>query len=131
MCRGSLGACDAAEYCDGSSSTCPADARRAAGFECRAAQPGGCDVAEQCDGASAECPADVVAVAGTQCRASASACDAAEQCDGASALCPPDELVPSGDACQRAPPAGCSSGLLSGTCAESGTCIAAIPQGCT
>jgi hypothetical protein len=56
-CRDSQGLCDPTEYCSGSSSVCPSDQFRGAGYVCRPAQ-GGCDVAESCAGTSASCPPD-------------------------------------------------------------------------
>ena len=45
VCRPALGACDAAETCDGVSSMCGADVLKSAGEVCRAAVSE-CDVAE-------------------------------------------------------------------------------------
>jgi hypothetical protein len=90
-CRGSAGACDLEEVCDGTSTACPADARAASDVVCRAAV-GACDVEERCGGAVL-CPADVLAGAGAVCRGVAGVCDVAEVCDGASAACPSDGLI--------------------------------------
>ena len=91
-CRASAGVCDAADYCDGASAACTADAKLTS--ECRASA-GVCDVAEVCDGVADDCPADAFAPATTECRASAGACDAADYCDGASAACAADAKLTS------------------------------------
>jgi hypothetical protein len=65
-CRAAMGACDAAEVCDGASPDCPADKVAAAGASCRGAM-GACDVAETCDGSAKICPADKFKAAGTTC----------------------------------------------------------------
>ena len=98
-CRASTGVCDAAEVCNGSALTCPADAMAAAGTACRAST-GVCDAAEACTGASATCPADAFAAAGTSCRASAGVCDVAESCTGASAACPANAFTAAGSTCR-------------------------------
>jgi FG-GAP repeat len=65
-CRVSVGACDAAEACDGVSEECPVDALLAAGTKCRAATEV-CDPAESCDGTTADCPPDATLPDGTPC----------------------------------------------------------------
>jgi len=100
-CRPAAGSCDAAETCDGTATTCPADVFKTAGSPCRAAA-GDCDVAEVCDGASAACPADGVKPAGTACRAVAGDCDVAETCDGATGICPADLFKSSSEVCRPA-----------------------------
>ena len=99
VCRPSAGGCDIAETCDGTSTTCPADALVPALVVCRPAA-GDCDVAETCTGASPVCPADVLQPASTVCRASAGACDVAESCTGSSAACPADTFAPSTQVCR-------------------------------
>jgi hypothetical protein len=99
VCRGSAGACDVAEACDGGSAACPADSLVAAGTECRGSA-GACDVAEACSGSSTACPADQLVAAGTECRGSAGTCDVAEACDGGSASCPIDTFVAAGTECR-------------------------------
>ncbi|HEY3358619.1 MAG TPA: hypothetical protein VGQ83_35555 [Polyangia bacterium] len=89
VCRAAAGPCDAAETCNGSSMTCPADAFKPASTVCRSAL-GPCDVAEQCSGSAAACPADGFKPAGTVCRPAIAACDTAETCTGSSLVCPPD-----------------------------------------
>ncbi len=99
VCRAAAGACDAAETCNGTASTCPADARSPAGTVCRAAV-GACDAAETCNGTLGTCPADALAPAGTVCRASAGACDAAETCNGTVGTCPADAVSPATTVCR-------------------------------
>lgn len=88
-CRPSLGACDPAEVCDGTTAHCPDDAWAHAGAPCRAAA-GACDVAETCSGSGPECPRDDVRSPGTVCRVATGACDLDEKCDGVTAQCPAD-----------------------------------------
>ena len=95
------GACDAAETCTGSSTTCPTDVNVAAGTVCRAAN-GACDVAEACSGSSSACPADVFASSSTTCRAVAGVCDKAETCSGSSVSCPADTFLSAGTSCRAA-----------------------------
>lgn len=85
LCRPAAGFCDAAEYCDGHSDSCPADVKRV--LECRPAA-GNCDLAEACDGVADDCPADVKSTA--ECRPAAGVCDLAEFCDGVVDNCPFD-----------------------------------------
>jgi len=99
LCRASAGACDTAEFCTGSSGSCPADGFKAATFQCRGAT-GVCDAAEFCTGTSASCPADAMKPATTECRAKAGACDVAETCTGTTATCPADRK--STDVCRPA-----------------------------
>jgi hypothetical protein len=90
VCRGSLGFCDLAETCDGTSTMCPNDAKRQAGTVCRVSG-GPCDVAETCDGVADLCPKlDAVKTMGTQCKAPGAnnICDPADVCDGRGKLCP-------------------------------------------
>jgi hypothetical protein len=93
------GGCDAAETCAAASTECPADAFRAAGFECRASA-GGCDVAETCPGDATACPDDVLRAAGFECRAAAGGCDVAETCTGDATTCPDDVLRATGFECR-------------------------------
>ena len=64
LCRASQGVCDVAEYCTGSSASCPIDSKST--VECRAAS-GECDAAEFCDGVNNNCPSDLMEVSGTLC----------------------------------------------------------------
>jgi hypothetical protein len=99
VCRESLGGCDVAETCEGT--TCPADVRVAAGQTCRGAtEP--CDVAETCNGTSPLCPTDAFRSASTECRASQGACDPAETCSGMGPTCPADTISPLGTVCRNA-----------------------------
>jgi len=100
-CRPSAGPCDAAETCDGTLATCPADTLSAAGTVCRASL-GNCDAPETCSGSAATCPADKFLPIGTVCRAAVDGCDLAEACDGASAKCPTDTFMPSAKVCRAA-----------------------------
>lgn len=86
QCRASLGDCDPAEFCTGSSGSCPDDERSLS--VCRQAA-GLCDVAEQCDGISPDCPSDLLLPAGAICRAVKGDCDLEELCTG-TVDCPPD-----------------------------------------
>jgi hypothetical protein len=81
VCRASNGdACDAAETCNGTSASCPADVPAPAGTVCRAGS-GVCDVQEVCTGLSNVCPADVKAPGGTPCTDDGNVCTA-DQCGG-------------------------------------------------
>jgi hypothetical protein len=92
-------ACDPAEYCTGSSPTCPPDGVAAAGTVCRGRQPAElCDRIEVCDGTSPTCPADGLEPSGTVCRPSAGLCDREDVCGGLSKSCP-DARVPAGTTC--------------------------------
>ncbi len=126
VCNSSVGLCDPAETCTGSSGLCPTDVYSPVGTSCRAIagvcdspelcaggaqcpddsfqgppvmcrpSAGVCDFAEVCSGSSAACPTDTFAGSGTSCRAAAAICDVAELCTGASATCPTDAFVPNG-----------------------------------
>jgi hypothetical protein len=112
----SAGDCDVAEQCTGTTPSCPADARVAAGTVCRAAA-GDCDAPETCDGSAVTCPADVLHTAGTVCRAAAGACDVAETCDGTSPTCPADARADAGTVCRAAAGACDVAELCDGTSA--------------
>lgn len=99
LCRGSAGACDATEHCDGVELYCPADVKRQQGTECRASA-GACDVAEVCDGVLDECPANAFASSAVVCRDAADVCDSAEYCSGTGARCPEDQFLPSTTTCR-------------------------------
>jgi hypothetical protein len=107
VCRTGTDLCDAPEYCDGSTFTCPVDRLRT-WFTCRPAA-GGCDTPEQCTGASAQCPPDALKPAGQVCRYRTSACDPPETCTGASAVCPADEYLPTSASCSSSAPCQCSA----------------------
>jgi hypothetical protein len=93
VCRAAAGACDVAETCTGSSTSCPADTLTTAGTVCRAAA-GACDVAETCTGSSASCPSNALVAGGTVCRPAANGCDLQESCSGSSAACPANAHKP-------------------------------------
>ena len=101
VCRAANGACDVAETCNGSSTTCPADGFLSSATVCRGSA-GACDVAETCPGNSGACPADTLATSGTVCRASAGVCDVAETCNGSSAACPTDGFAANTTVCRAA-----------------------------
>ena len=89
ICRPAAGACDVAEFCTGSSSSCPADQLEPSTFECRGAL-GSCDEAEFCTGTDTACPADAFKPATVECRPAAGDCDVAETCTGTGPTCPPN-----------------------------------------
>lgn len=99
ICRPAGDVCDVAEYCTGSSPTCPADAFADATTACRPAVDV-CDVAENCTGTGPSCPPDGYAPTSSVCRPPADLCDAAENCTGASAVCPPDKVAPVTKVCR-------------------------------
>ncbi|MEM3483796.1 MAG: hypothetical protein QXW00_03585 [Candidatus Woesearchaeota archaeon] len=78
MCRPSAGICDVAEYCTGSSASCPADIKSTGA--CRQAV-NDCDIEEYCDGVSDACPADSFQPAGTPCE-DGLYCTVEDVCDG-------------------------------------------------
>ncbi len=122
--------CEVAESCDGTSPTCPADVKVAAGTACPAdsqictndvcdgagtcSHPAGntgtvcrpstgiCDSAEACDGSSSTCPGDGFAATSVVCRSAVDVCDAAETCTGASVACPADGFVATAAVCRAA-----------------------------
>src|SRR5207249_3392551 len=126
--RAAAGACDVAETCTGSSSSCPPDLFQPSSTVCRAAA-GACDLAERCSGNSSDCPVDAKQVTGTACtddgnpcttdacdgtsvtcqhaagnpgalcRAAANECDLPESCTGSSSSCPTDLVRAAGTAC--------------------------------
>jgi hypothetical protein len=99
VCRAAGGSCDVAERCNGTSLSCPADVRVAAGTLCRAAG-GACDVAETCTGTSAACPGDARTPAGTVCRAAVNSCDLVESCSGSASSCPGNAFKPDFSLCR-------------------------------
>ena len=101
VCRPADGgvACDAPEFCTGTSTQCPADLPAASAVPCRASA-GMCDVAEACDGVSFDCPADLKASVSTSCRLPAGVCDAEEFCTGASNDCPADMMLSAATVCR-------------------------------
>ncbi len=115
VCRAAVGdGCDVAEICSGLDADCPADAKRPAGYQCRAAG-GICGVAEYCDGASNSCPADQHRPSGTSC--GGSTCHTSGTCTGTSpTMCSGEgQLLPAGTPCP-------CSGDRCGFCSSIGTC---------
>jgi hypothetical protein len=87
-CRPAAGVCDLAEFCTGTSTTCPADTFRTPASVCRPSA-GSCDPSETCEGGSnPACPADKLSNSLHVCRAAVSVCDIAETCTGTNVLCP-------------------------------------------
>src|SRR5437867_3646496 len=116
ICRPAAGACDVAEFCTGSSSSCPADQLEPSTFECRGAL-GSCDEAEFCTGTDTACPADAFKPATVECRPAAGDCDLAEPCTGTSATCPADAFKPATVECRPA----------AGVCDVAETCTGTSP----
>ncbi len=104
VCRPSVGPCDVAETCEGTS--CPGNGFVGAGTVCRPVD-GSCDVEDACTGASADCSMDAVRSSGTTCRAATGICDASESCDGSTPACPADGFAPTTVEC-RAPITVCA-----------------------
>jgi hypothetical protein len=92
--------CDIAERDTGTSLTCPSDAKRSAGFVCRASA-GTCDVLEACDGAAAACPDDAFKPS-TRLPHAGGPRDARRAAPGRRSACPADQLLPA--ATSAAPP---------------------------
>jgi len=97
-CRSSVGPCDPAENCTGSSANCPADLLSSTSTVCRSAA-GVCDLAENCTGSGPGCPFDFKASPSTQCRGSAGVCDPAEFCNGGN-NCPANSFAPTSTVCR-------------------------------
>jgi hypothetical protein len=104
ICRAAGGVCDVAEFCTGSSDTCPADDKQPAGTACTS--DGNPCTLDECDGSSNACQ-HPAGNPGALCRAATGLCDVAEYCDGVNTACPADEVAPdtvvcnpgSGDLC--------------------------------
>jgi hypothetical protein len=97
-CRAAAGVCDGAEACDGTSTSCPADAFRPSSYPCRSSA-GLCDAVENCTGFSADCPTDLFLPGSATCRSAATYCDAPENCTGAGPACPTDVFWPASIYC--------------------------------
>jgi cysteine-rich repeat protein len=69
------------EYCNGVSSSCPADTKRGSGYICRPSKHATCDPSEQCDGSTNACPADALTANGVACD-DGSACTDVSNCTG-------------------------------------------------
>src|SRR5439155_551163 len=70
LCRPAAGPCDVAEFCTGTSGSCPVDRFQPATLECRGAVSP-CDQTEFCTGRDSACPADAFKPATAVCRAAA------------------------------------------------------------
>jgi hypothetical protein len=101
MCRPNVTVCDVAEYCTGTSETCPADKFSNNSIVCRAAADS-CDITEFCTGTSSVCPLDLVANSSVACRLGSGLCDATEFCDGVHVTCPIDQYYDSSHPCRLA-----------------------------
>lgn len=118
-CRPAAGACDLPEVCDGSSTTCPADAKSTS--TCRPAADV-CDVAESCDGVGDACPPDALEPATTACRAGGDECDPGENCTGSSVSCPSDFKQSDGSPCSDGDACTLSDTCSAGAC-QSGSAL--------
>jgi len=101
QCRAPANVCDSAEYCTGTTASCPTDAFAPATTICRV-DAGLCDIAETCTGTSAACPTDAIQPITHICRSSTGPCDVSENCNGISAACPADSFAPSTIICKAA-----------------------------
>src|SRR6185436_8494025 len=81
VCRAASLACDVAEQCTGTDTTCPVDIFVSGGTTCRPSA-GGCDVPEACGGSGPDCPSDGFVSFGTVCRGASGFCDLPEACGG-------------------------------------------------
>jgi hypothetical protein len=79
VCRASIGPCDVAEECTGTSTVCPVDEYAPSGTTC-AGTKGECVTGNICTGLSTACPPTYPAPAGT-------ACGCGGTCDGTSLTC--------------------------------------------
>ena len=66
LCRASGGVCDPAEYCTGTTATCPSNSLSSSSVVCRPAETV-CDIVEKCTGSSVSCPADQLVANNTVC----------------------------------------------------------------
>ncbi len=123
VCRAAAGLCDAPDLCTGTSSACPADAKRPTSYVCRAAVPPTgtdtttCDADEKCDGTNDNCPADAFKTATTSCRAASctsAVATLAASCTGSSAACPSTQT-------QSCAPSSCN-GTVCGGCTGDAQC---------
>jgi RHS repeat-associated protein len=117
VCRAQNGACDVAEKCNGTATTCPTDSLATAATVCRVAA-GECDVAEQCTGSSSACPADTKRVLGTACTADSNSCTK-DQCDGTNVTCQ-HPVASDGTTCNDGISATAIDTCRSGTCVGTG-----------
>ncbi|OQR95940.1 hypothetical protein THRCLA_22045 [Thraustotheca clavata] len=92
VCRPLTGDCDVAEYCTGSSGSCPLDRFASTMTQCKGTSNGGaCDGQDMCDG-NGNC-VDKYLPSSTVCRAAKNECDVAETCTGNSSKCPADAFA--------------------------------------
>src|SRR5438094_862912 len=84
------------DQCNGTSTSCPGDAKKANGTACTA-DTNPCTL-DQCNGISNTCQ-HPAGNAGAVCRAAAGECDVAESCTGSSTTCPSDVFKSNGTAC--------------------------------
>src|SRR5205823_1020483 len=98
VCRATVNECDLAETCTGASTTCPADAVKAAGSACT--DDGNPCTTDVCNG-TLDSPACThpAGNAGAVCRAAATECDLAATCTGTGTTCPADAVMRAGTAC--------------------------------
>ena len=95
-CRPAAGVCDVAEYCDGTSTLCPADALSATGMECSVGEEVG-----SCTGLDVDCIAGCVT--GTPC-STGNACEDGEiECSTGEPRCLPVGVKAAGVTCREAP----------------------------
>ena len=100
-CRPSVGQCDLAESCTGSSGACPADGFQPSTTACVGTSNGGaCNGTDSCNG-SGVC-VDGYLTGTTTCRAVAGACDVLESCSGTSGACPGDGFLAQTTICRPA-----------------------------
>ncbi len=87
LCRASAGVCDIDDYCTGTSTTCPADAKQPSTYVCRTSA-GECDPAETCTGTTNTCPADGKLPNNTACPSGADTNPCTSDiCDGTDNTC--------------------------------------------
>jgi hypothetical protein len=118
ICNPSAGVCDVAEYCTGSSPTCPGDSFAPSSTTCTGSNNGGlCDTTDYCSGTANTCIDKYLS--GTVCRASTGICDQAETCTGSSSTCPGDSSALITTLCNGN--FQCSSGAGNGKYNDGGT----------
>lgn len=88
VCRPSLGPCDTAEVCTGTSAACPAETWPLANTVCRQSV-GICDAPDKCQANKPACT-DLKYGTTYTCRSPAGPCDKPEVCDGRANDCPRD-----------------------------------------
>jgi hypothetical protein len=101
VCRASVGPCDTAETCSGTTTSCPPDSLAGAGTVCNPAS-GPCEAPGTCSGASASCSAKSLQPSGFVCNPASGACENPGTCDGATTTCGAKSLVAAGTVCRAA-----------------------------